>query len=403
MIILALNAGSSSLKFSVLNTTQQENLVDGRVEKINTGEPEGQIEIAGEKTDFSLAEDTHQSAILEVIERVNGFLKEKNLAIEAIGHRVVHGADEFPEAALITDEVIAKIHELSPLAPLHNPANAMVIEAAVKEFPTLPQVAVFDTAFHQTISEDVYRYAVPTEWYDDLKVRRYGFHGTSHSYVSRRAIDLFNLSPESSNIIVAHLGNGCSATAVHGGASVDTTMGLSPLEGFVMGTRSGNVDPNMHSYIATQTGLSLEEITDALNKKSGLFALSGGDSDMRAIHQKVKEGDADAKLAVDVFTYRLSKEIIGLLAALPGKLDALVFTGGIGENDDYVRSAICERLQFLSIDLDETENATRRSTEREISHINSGTVAAPAAPIVAIIPTNEELEIALQTEAVVVS
>lgn len=395
MIILALNAGSSSLKFSVLNTSLEENLVDGRVEKISTGAPEGQIEIAGEKVDFSLAEDTHQSAILEVIKRVNGFLTEKELAIEAIGHRVVHGADAFPKAALITDEVIARIHELSPLAPLHNPANAMVIEAAVKEFPTLPQVAVFDTAFHQTIREEVYRYAVPREWYDDLKVRRYGFHGTSHSYVSRRAIDLFKLSPESSNIIVAHLGNGCSATAVHGGKSVDTTMGLSPLEGFVMGTRSGNVDPNMHSYIATQTGLSLEEITDVLNKKSGLLALSGSESDMRAIHQKVKEGDADAKLAVDVFTYRLSKEIIGLLAALPGKLDALVFTGGIGENDEYVRAAICERLQFLGIELDEAENKTRRSTERQISSNSRG-----SAPLVAIIPTNEELEIALQTEAV---
>ena len=397
MIILALNAGSSSLKFSVLNTLQKETLVDGRVEKISTGEPEGVIEVSEQKILFSLEEDTHQSAILEIIKRVNAFLAEQDLSIEAIGHRVVHGADAFREAALIDSEVIAKIHELSPLAPLHNPANAMVIEVAFAEFPSLPQVAVFDTAFHQTISEEVYRYAVPSAWYNDHKVRRYGFHGTSHSYVSRRAIDLFDLDKETSNIIVAHLGNGCSATAVRGGKSVDTTMGLSPLEGFVMGTRSGNVDPNMHAYIASQTGLNLEKITEILNKKSGLLALSG-DSDMRAIYQKIEEGDVDAKLALEIFVFRLSKEIIGLLASLPEKLDALVFTGGIGENDYNTRALICDRLKFLGVKLDADENQLRSSTERKIS-CNSD----PSAPIIAIIPTNEELEIALQTEALTTS
>ena len=396
MIILALNAGSSSLKFSVLNTLEKKTLIDGRVERISTGEPEGVIEISGTKSDFRLEEDSHQSAILEIIQRVNLFLSEQNLLIEAIGHRVVHGADTFHSAALINPEVISKIHSLSSLAPLHNPANAMVIEVAFKEFPSLPQVAVFDTAFHQTISEEVYRYAVPEAWYKENKVRRYGFHGTSHSYVSRRAIDLFNLDEQTSNIIVAHLGNGCSATAVYGGKSVDTTMGLSPLEGFVMGTRSGNVDPNMHAYIASQTGLSLDQITEILNKKSGLLALSG-DSDMRAIHQKVKTGNVSAKLALDLFIFRLSKEIIGLMAALPEKLDSLVFTGGIGENDSYVRAAICDRLKFLGVKLDEDENQRRSSEERQISCTDT------LAPLVAIIPTNEELEIALQTVAVATS
>ncbi|MDB9741709.1 acetate kinase [Akkermansiaceae bacterium] len=395
MIILALNAGSSSLKFSVLDTAQGSKLIDGRVEKLSTGAPEGQIETSSsDSVDFSLSEDSHKAAIIEVIQRINTYLDAHQLSLGAIGHRVVHGGDLFSNAVSITEEVIAEIHRLSPLAPLHNPANATVIEAAFEQFPDLPQVAVFDTAFHQTISEEVFRYAVPNEWYEKLKVRRYGFHGTSHSYVSRRAIELFGLCPDSSNLIIAHLGNGCSATAVHGGKSVDTTMGLSPLEGFVMGTRSGNVDPNLHSYIANQTDLSLEQITDILNKKSGLLALSGGFSDMRAIHQEAANGSAEATLAISVFIYRLAKEIIALLAALPGKLDAIVFTGGIGENDAYVRSQICKRLHFLGLELDKEENSIRRSTERQISSSSS-----EGSLIAAIIPTNEELEIAIQTES----
>jgi len=397
MIILALNAGSSSLKFSVIDTSNHSILLGGRVEKLSTGEPEGIIESDKDETTFTLAEDSHAAAIKEVILRVNNHLESQQLIIQAIGHRVVHGGDIFSSAVQISQQIIDQIHHLSPLAPLHNPANATVIEATFDKFPDLPQVAVFDTAFHQTISEEVFRYAIPTEWYTEYKVRRYGFHGTSHSYVSQQAIQLFNLSPAESNIIVAHLGNGCSATAIHGGKSVDTTMGLSPLEGFPMGTRSGNVDPNLHAYIATQTGLSLEEITETLNKRSGLLALSGGSSDMRAIRKLTTSSDpqvsAQATIALEIFLYRLAKEIIALLAALPGKLDALVFTGGIGENDAEVRSSICTRMQFLGIQIDHDENNTRKSVARKIS---TGSLTEP---IVAIIPTNEELEIAIQTEA----
>ena len=393
MITLALNAGSSSLKYSVLDTKREETLIEGRVERINTGSPEGQIVLDGEKQLFTLEEDSHKCAVVMVFEKINAYLAQSGQQIEAVGHRVVHGGSLFSVPTRITESVLSDIRSLSPLAPLHNPANADVIEVALAEFPQLPHVAVFDTAYHQTISEEVYRYAVPNEWYDQYQVRRYGFHGTSHSYVSRKAIETFNLSPENSNIIVAHLGNGCSATAIHGGKSVDTTMGLSPLEGFVMGTRSGNVDPNLHSYIAAQAGLSLDEITNILNKKSGIYALSGGESDMRNLQEMINRGDESAQRAESVFVYRLAKEILGLMAALPGSLDVLVFTGGIGENNSVIREKLCARLASLDIELNLEENAIRSPEIRAISQ--------PDSQLVAIIPTNEELEIAIQTEQVV--
>lgn len=391
MIILALNAGSSSLKYSVLDTEQETTLLEGRVEMLGTGKPEGQFCYAGEKSSYGLKEDNHYEAVVETLELIQNALIKESKTLHAIGHRVVHGGDAFNSSVRIDGEVIEQIRNLSPLAPLHNPAHADVIEASVKAFPAIPQVAVFDTAFHQTIPEYIYRYAVPNEWYTEHKVRRYGFHGTSHSYVSKKAIKEFNLNPDTSNLIVAHLGNGCSATAIVGGKSRDTTMGLSPLEGFIMGTRSGNVDPNLHSYIATQTGLSLEEITSILNKKSGLFALTEGTSDMRAIQAEISEGNEAYAVALEIFCYRLAKEIMGLFAALDGPLDGLLFTGGIGENNGLIRKKICERLHSVGLELDESQNERKGSTLRRISRDQS--------PLVAIVPTNEELEIALQTEA----
>ena len=308
-----------------------------------------------------------------------------DVKVVGVGHRVVHGGETFSKSVAIDEAVVAEIESCSSLAPLHNPANLAGIAAAQEVFPDLPHVAVFDTAFHQTMPSHAYRYAVPQAWYAELKVRRYGFHGTSHAYVSKEAARSLKKEVAETSVIVAHLGNGCSACAVHAGESLDTTMGLSPLEGLVMGTRSGDVDPALHSYLANNLGLSLDEITNALNKESGLLGLSGQSNDMRTLVELAERGDSEASLAIEVFAYRLAKAIGALAAALP-KLDAIVFTGGIGENSSYARRATAAHLKVFGVRLDEEANKK-----------NAPSISASNALPCLVIATNEELMIANET------
>jgi acetate kinase len=309
------------------------------------------------------------------------------------GHRVVHGGERFTSSIRVDDAVIAAVRSFSHLAPLHNPANLAGIEAVQAVLPDLPQVAVFDTAFHQTMPPHAFRYAVPEEWYTRYGVRRYGFHGISHRFVSEQAAVMLGRPPGELRLVTAHLGNGCSATAVRDGVSVDTTMGLTPLDGLVMGTRSGDVDPGLLGYLAGRTGLDVDELTQALNLKSGLEGLSGVGNDMRTVEEAAAGGDERARLALEVFVYRLSKAIAGLVVGLQ-RLDALVFTGGIGENSAVVRSLVLSRLGFLGLAEDVQANAGHgRRTGGRIS------VAGPVVALV--VPTDEELMIARDTARVI--
>jgi acetate kinase len=305
-----------------------------------------------------------------------------------IGHRVVHGGELFRNATVVDDHVVAAIRSLIPLAPLHNPSNLLGIEIAGTLFPDVPQVAVFDTAFHQTLPPRAFHYAIPYDWYTEHHVRRYGFHGTSHLYVSREAARYLGKGPEETNLITLHLGNGASCTAVQGGSSADTSMGLTPLEGLVMGTRSGDIDPALHFFIIRQTGMSAEDLEKALNSQSGLKGICGL-NDMREIQEQAENGNERAELAIDIFCYRIKKYIGAYCAAL-GRVDALVFTGGIGENSAVVRSRVCSGLQHMGINVDEKKNA---AVSGDIAEIQTD----GAAPKLLVIKTDEEREIARQT------
>lgn len=312
--------------------------------------------------------------------------------IAAVGHRVVHGGEAFSQTTIITPEVKAKVRELIPLAPLHNPANLEGIEVAEEIFPAAIQVAVFDTAFHQTMPANAYRYAIPNRFYEANGIRAYGMHGTSHLYVTKIAIDYLGQPAAETNLITAHLGNGCSITAVQGGQSVDTSMGFSPLAGLIMGTRSGDIDPAVSYFLGTRLHMSFEEIDHLLNKESGLLGLTGN-SDLRDIQARQAEGDALAQLALDMYTYRIKKYIGAYLAVL-GRVDALIFTAGVGENSAYVRWHACLGLENLGISLDASKNEVKDKRLREIQ--------APDSRVkVLVIPTNEELEIAAQTYAII--
>jgi acetate kinase len=301
----------------------------------------------------------------------------------------VHGGERFTTACRLDAASLQAIRDTSPLAPLHNPANLLGIEAAMAVFPALPQIAVFDTAFHQTLPDHAYRYAVPDALYREHGVRRYGFHGTSHRYVSRRAAEMCGLPPEASGWLVAHLGNGCSTCAVENGASRDTSMGLTPLEGVVMGTRSGDVDPNLHSHLARTLGWSLEQIDRMLNHDSGLKGLSMLSNDMRTLEQAASEGHAGARLAIEVFCYRLAKSLAAMSCAL-SRLDGLIFTGGIGENSANVRKKTVAHLRLLNLGVDDTANA------RCVGG-GAGEIQAAGHPRILVVPTNEERQIALET------
>ena len=397
MNVLVINCGSSSLKFQLINSESEKVLAKGLCERIGidgslTYQPAG-----GEKVKSDKAMPTHTEAIQFVIDALTdaetGVVKSLD-EIGAVGHRVVHGGEKFASSVVITDEVKAAIEECNDLAPLHNPANLIGINACQKLMPGTPMVAVFDTAFHQTMPEKAYMYGLPYEYYDKYKVRRYGFHGTSHSFVSKRAAELAGKSYDDLKTVVCHLGNGASICAVENGKSVDTSMGLTPLEGLVMGTRSGDIDPAIMEFIAKKENLDIEGVMEVLNKKSGVFGISGGlSSDFRDLTDAMNAGDKKAKIAMDVFSYRVAKYIGSYAAAMNG-VDDIVFTAGIGENDDYVREEVCKYLGYLGVDFDSEANAGLRGKEAELTKEGSKVK-------VFVIPTNEELAIARETLALV--
>ena len=388
MQVLVLNAGSSSLKFAVMALQGGEPALSGLAERLGTAQASIRLDRGGERVTEALAGGNHREAVARVLKELEKLGLRAQVA--AVGHRVVHGGELFAAPARITPEVLAAIRACVPLAPLHNPANLAGIVAAQEAFPELLQVAVFDTAFHQTLPPVAYRYAVPEEWYEKRRVRRYGFHGTSHQFVAQEAVQRLNLDPAQHGLITAHLGNGASVAAVRDGRSVDTSMGLTPLEGLVMGTRSGNVDPGLVAFMVREAGLSVEEVTDALNTRSGLKGLSGLTNDMRELEAAAAGGHAGAQLALDVFVYRLAQTMASYVVSLD-RLDALVFTGGIGENSVGVRARVMARLHGLGLVPDPAANAA-------LSGGRSGVVSAPESRVtVLVIGTNEELMIARQT------
>ena len=397
MNVLVINCGSSSLKFQLINAETEKVLAKGLCERIGidgrlTYQPAG-----GEKEKSDLAMPTHTEAIQFVIDALTnektGVVKSLD-EIGAVGHRLVHGGEKFASSVVITDEVKKAVEECNDLAPLHNPANLIGVAACEKLMPGTPMVAVFDTAFHQTMPEKAYMYGLPYEYYEKYKVRRYGFHGTSHSFVSKIAAEVMGKSYDEVKTIVCHLGNGSSVSAVLNGKCVDTSMGLTPLEGLVMGTRSGDIDPAIMEFIAKKENLDIEGVMEVLNKKSGVFGISGGlSSDFRDLTDAMNAGDKKAKIAMDVFSYRVAKYIGSYAAAMNG-VDDIVFTAGIGENDDYVREEVCKYLGYLGVDFDSEVNTGLRGKEAELTKEGSKVK-------VFVIPTNEELAIARETLALV--
>jgi acetate kinase len=392
-LVLVLNSGSSSVKFALLLPESGERVMDGIGERLGT--PEALVRVqrfAAAAVEERVPEGTHRAVIARVLDHL-AEAGQADAHLLGAGHRVVHGGERFTSSIRVDDAVIAALRSFSHLAPLHNPANVAGIEAVRAVLPDLAQVAVFDTAFHQTMPPHAFRYAVPEEWYLQHGVRRYGFHGISHRFVSERAASLLGRPPREVRLVTAHLGNGCSATAVRDGVSVDTTMGLTPLEGLVMGTRSGDVDPGLLGYLAGRTGTNVDELTQSLNVDSGLQGLSGVGNDMRTVVAAAGEGNERARLALDVFVHRLCKAIAGLVVGLQ-RLDALVFTGGIGENSAAVRSLVLGRLGFLGLAEDVDANADHgRHTGGRIS------LAGPVEALV--VPTDEELLIARDTSRVI--
>jgi acetate kinase len=382
--VMVINCGSSSLKFAMMPLQGEAALVKGLAERLGSPEAQLKIERGGATESIALPCANHHDALQAAVSRTDV------LTPRAIGHRMVHGGEAFTGSALITEEVIAAVERCSALAPLHNPPNLVGVRTARELFPELPQVAVFDTAFHQTLPPRAFHYAIPAAYYEEMGVRRYGFHGTSHHYVTLEAARLLEKPVEQTNLITMHLGNGCSACAVRDGHSVDTTMGLTPSEGLVMGTRSGDVDPALHQFLQDQTGMRLAEITAMLNSRSGLLGLSGLSNDMRTLSEAAAGGHARAQLAVEVFCYRLAKAVGSLMAALES-IDALVFTGGIGENSAMVRATTAAFLKIHGVALDESRNSRHgRDDHGRIS-------AADSRIRCLVIPTNEELMIARET------
>ena len=395
MNILVINCGSSSLKYQLINSETEGVLAKGLCERIGidgmlTYQPEG-----GEKEKSEIAMPTHTEAINAVLVALtnekSGVIKSLS-EVGAVGHRVVHGGEKFTSSCLINDESMKAIEECNDLAPLHNPANLIGIRACQELMPGVPMVAVFDTAFHQTMPDVAYTYGIPYEYYEKYKVRRYGFHGTSHSYVSKRTAEIVGKPYDQMKIIVCHLGNGASISAVNCGKSVDTSMGLTPLEGLVMGTRSGDLDPAIIDFVGKKEGLSLDEMNEVLNKKSGMLGISGVSSDGRDLEAAAETGNKRAQLALDVFDYRVIKYIGAYAAAMNG-VDAIAFTAGIGENNIKMRKDVCSSLTYLGVKLDEEKNNVR-GEERIISADDSKVQ-------VLLVPTNEELAIARETLALV--
>ena len=395
MNVLVINCGSSSLKYQLINSDTEDVLAKGLCERIGI---DGRLVYQKAGCDKEITEaamPTHKEAIQMVLDALvndkTGAIKSLS-EVNAVGHRIVHGGEKFASSGVITDEVLEAVAQCNDLAPLHNPANLIGINACKELMPGVPMVAVFDTAFHQTMPEKAYLYGLPYEYYENYKVRRYGFHGTSHSFVSKETARFLGMDLENSKIIVCHLGNGASISAVKDGKCVDTSMGLTPLEGLVMGTRSGDIDPAIMEYIAKKEDLDIAGVMNVLNKKSGLEGISGLSSDFRDLTAGAKEGNKRAIAAIEVFCYRVAKYVGSYVAAMNG-VDAIAFTAGIGENVGLVREKICSYLGYLGITLDAEANA-KSGDDCVIS-------AADSKVKVAVIPTNEELAICRETVALV--
>lgn len=394
MNVLVINCGSSSLKFQLIDSISEKVLAKGLCERIGIEgsrlvyQPEG-----GEKEVIESDMPNHSKAVGMVLDALvnekTGVIKSLD-EVGAVGHRIVHGGEKFASSTIITDEVIEAIKECNDLAPLHNPANLIGIDACKEHMPDTPMVGVFDTAFHQTMPEDAYIYGLPYEYYEKYKVRRYGFHGTSHSYVSKRVSEILDKPYDELKTIVCHLGNGASICAVNGGKSVDTSMGLTPLEGLIMGTRSGDIDPAIMEFIANKENMSMDEVMNVLNKKSGVYGITGFTSDFRDIMDAMAKGDKRAELAIHVFAYRVIK-YIGAYAAVMNGVDAIAFTAGLGENNSYIRERICNSLEYLGVKIDKSLNETKQD---EII------ISTPDSKVkVLVVATNEELKIARETLA----
>jgi acetate kinase len=384
--IIAINAGSSSLKFQLFEMPSENVLTKGLVERIGLNDSVFTITVNDEKQTEVLDIPNHAVAVKMLLDKLTstGIIKSLD-EISGIGHRIVHGGEKFADSALITPEVLKDIESLNDLAPLHNPANVVGIKAFQEVLPNVPAVAVFDTAFHQTMPEESFLYSLPYEYYEKYGIRKYGFHGTSHKYVTERAAELLGRPIEQLRLLSCHLGNGASIAAVEGGKSIDTSMGFTPLAGVTMGTRSGNIDPALIPYIMEKTGQTVEEVVNVLNKKSGMLGLSGFSSDLRDIEKAENEGNERAKVAMDIFVSRIHKYIGSYAARMKG-VDAIIFTAGIGENSALIRERVLEGLEFMGVYWDPKRNQVRG----EEAFINY-----PHSPVkVLVIPTNEEVMIA---------
>ena len=393
MKILVINCGSSSLKYQLIDSDTEKVLAKGLCERIGIDGMFTYQKAGCDKQVSQIDQPDHKKSVQLVIDALtdkeNGVVADLS-EIGAVGHRVVHGGEKFATSVLITEEVIKAIEECNDLAPLHNPANIIGINACRELMPGVPMVAVFDTAFHQTMPAEAFLYGIPYEYYKKYGVRKYGFHGTSHSYVSKRVIDILGLEAEKSKIVVCHLGNGASICAVDGGKSVETSMGLTPLMGLIMGTRSGEIDPGAMEFIANKEGLNLSEVMTILNKRSGVLGLSGVSSDFRDIETAIEDGNEQAKAAMDAFVHRVVSYVGGYIAVMGG-VDAIVFTAGIGENDKGVRKAVIEKFGYLGVKLDEEANNSR---EDEVI------ISTPDSKVKVLkVATNEELMIARDTLA----
>lgn len=381
-LVLVINCGSSSIKFALRREGESTPLLSGLAERLYSDQASLSWQAGGNREQINLADGEHSTAMASLLPLIDQYADQP---LSAVGHRVVHGGEHFTGAQIIDDDVIAAIRASAPLAPLHNPANLMGIEAAMQVFTDTAHVVVFDTAFHQSMPPHAYRYALPDELYTQHSVRRYGFHGTSHLYVSNQASLLTERQPGEGAWLTAHLGNGCSSCAVLDGRSLDTSMGLTPLEGLVMGTRSGDVDPNLHSHLARTLGWDLPRIDKLLNRESGLLGLSGLSNDMRQLVEARADGHAGAKLAIDVFCYRLARSLAGLAVALP-HLDGLIFTGGIGENSPLVRELTVSHLRIFGLQIDTQRN-------NSLPRGQAGAIQGPQSPAILVIPTDEERQI----------
>lgn len=389
--VLVINCGSSSMKFSVIPQDDDQPVLSGLAERLGIDHAVITFKDRdGNKTTVALDQASHEHALSVLFARLSAQRLLETLC--AIGHRVAHGGSDFKQSVLVTDEVIERIRALSALAPLHNPANLVGIEAARALLPALPQVAVFDTAFHQTLSPAAYTYAIPLEYQLAYQVRRYGFHGTSHRYIAAEALETLDLDPADHGIVIAHLGNGSSLCAVQNGESVDTSMGMTPLEGLVMGTRCGDLDFGAAAYLANCTGQPIDTLYKMVNNQSGLLGISGLSSGCRTLQQARDEGHERATLAIDVLVHRLARHIGGHVAALK-RFDALIFTGGIGENSALIRELTVKRLQALGLTLDDERN-------QQLFGGRSGIISGTGATKIAVIPTNEEKMIAMDAAAI---